>query len=181
MTALRYHNVYGPRMPKDTPYAGVASIFRSAIERGERPRVFEDGAQTRDFVHVSDVARANVAALTTDAPVVGTAERGLGRGLAPSLTWPGPAVPARGWNRSWWAAVVSATSATSSPARHGRPSAWGSGRSSPSTSAPFRLTAGADKRRLYTSYLPLLALRRRAARATAAPDGAASRPAVGAP
>ena len=80
VTALRYHNVYGPRMPKHTPYAGVASIFRSAIERGERPRVFEDGAQTRDFVHVSDVGRANVAALTTDAPVVGTAKRGLGRG-----------------------------------------------------------------------------------------------------
>jgi dTDP-L-rhamnose 4-epimerase len=71
VTALRYHNVYGMRMPKDTPYAGVASIFRSAIERGKPPRVFEDGAQTRDFVHVSDVARANVAALTTDAPVVG--------------------------------------------------------------------------------------------------------------
>lgn len=63
VTALRYHNVYGPRMPKDTPYAGVASIFRSAIERGEAPRVFEDGGQMRDFVHVTDVARANVAAL----------------------------------------------------------------------------------------------------------------------
>jgi dTDP-L-rhamnose 4-epimerase len=71
VTALRYHNVYGPRMPEDTPYAGVASIFRSAVERGEPPRVFEDGAQTRDFVHVSDVARANVAALTTEVPVVG--------------------------------------------------------------------------------------------------------------
>jgi len=71
VTALRYHNVYGPRMPRDTPYAGVASIFRSAVERGEPPRVFEDGGQTRDFVHVLDVARANVAALTADAPVVG--------------------------------------------------------------------------------------------------------------
>jgi dTDP-L-rhamnose 4-epimerase len=61
--ALRYHNVYGPRMPRDTPYAGVAAIFRSALERGEAPRVFEDGAQRRDFVHVTDVARANLAAL----------------------------------------------------------------------------------------------------------------------
>ncbi|WP_353807158.1 NAD-dependent epimerase/dehydratase family protein [Agromyces sp. SYSU T00194] len=60
---LRYHNVYGPRMPRDTPYAGVASIFRSALERGEAPRVFEDGGQRRDFVHVRDVARANLAAL----------------------------------------------------------------------------------------------------------------------
>lgn len=61
--ALRYHNVYGPRMPYDTPYAGVASLFRSAIERGEVPRVFEDGGQIRDFVHVRDVAHANVLAL----------------------------------------------------------------------------------------------------------------------
>jgi len=61
--ALRYHNVYGPWMPKDTPYAGVASLWRSALARGERPRVFEDGGQLRDFVHVSDVARANVLAL----------------------------------------------------------------------------------------------------------------------
>ena len=61
--ALRYHNVYGPRMPQNTPYAGVASLFRSAIERGEAPKVFEDGAQRRDFVHVRDVASANLAAI----------------------------------------------------------------------------------------------------------------------
>ncbi len=61
--ALRYHNVYGPGMPRDTPYAGVASFFRSALERGEAPRVFEDGRQRRDFVHVRDVAAANVLAL----------------------------------------------------------------------------------------------------------------------
>ncbi|MFJ9697720.1 NAD-dependent epimerase/dehydratase family protein [Kitasatospora sp. NPDC101183] len=60
---LRYHNVYGPGMPRDTPYAGVASLFRSALARGEAPRVFEDGGQRRDFVHVRDVARANLAAL----------------------------------------------------------------------------------------------------------------------
>ena len=68
VTSLRYHNVYGPRMPRDTPYAGVMSIFASSLAAGERPKVFEDGAQRRDFVHVSDVARANVLALTTDAP-----------------------------------------------------------------------------------------------------------------
>lgn len=61
--ALRYHNVYGPGMPRNTPYAGVAALFRSAIERGEAPRVFEDGRQRRDFVHVTDVARANLAAV----------------------------------------------------------------------------------------------------------------------
>jgi dTDP-L-rhamnose 4-epimerase len=61
--ALRYHNVYGPRMPRDTPYAGVASFFRSALEAGRAPRVFEDGAQRRDFVHVRDVADATATAL----------------------------------------------------------------------------------------------------------------------
>ena len=61
--ALRYHNVYGPGMPKDTPYSGVAAMFRSSVERGEPPKVFEDGGQMRDFVHVSDVAAANLAAV----------------------------------------------------------------------------------------------------------------------
>ncbi|MFR9730621.1 NAD-dependent epimerase/dehydratase family protein [Saccharopolyspora sp. MS10] len=64
--ALRYHNVYGPRMPRNTPYAGVASLFRSSLARGEAPVVFEDGAQTRDFVHVADVAAANALAAEQD-------------------------------------------------------------------------------------------------------------------
>jgi dTDP-L-rhamnose 4-epimerase len=71
VTALRYHNVYGPRMPRDTPYAGVAAIFRSALAAGRAPEVFEDGAQRRDFVHVSDVARANLAALASPEPLAG--------------------------------------------------------------------------------------------------------------
>src|SRR5439155_23052626 len=53
---LRYHNVYGPGMPRGAPDAGVAGLFRSALERGAPPRVFEDGGQRRDFVHVTDVA-----------------------------------------------------------------------------------------------------------------------------
>jgi len=68
VVALRYHNVYGPRMPRDTPYSGVAAIFRSALEAGRAPQVFEDGAQRRDFVHVHDVARANLAALQGSLP-----------------------------------------------------------------------------------------------------------------
>ena len=71
VTALRYHNVYGPRMPRDTPYAGVASIFASQLAAGRPPMVYEDGAQLRDFVHVRDVARANVLALTLPEPVRG--------------------------------------------------------------------------------------------------------------
>jgi dTDP-L-rhamnose 4-epimerase len=63
--ALRYHNVYGPRMPRDTPYSGVAAIFRSCLENGVPPRVFEDGGQRRDFVHVRDVAESNVRGLVS--------------------------------------------------------------------------------------------------------------------
>jgi dTDP-L-rhamnose 4-epimerase len=62
VVALRYHNVYGPGMPRDTPYAGVAAIFTSALRRGETPKVFEDGRQRRDFIHVRDVAHATVLA-----------------------------------------------------------------------------------------------------------------------
>jgi dTDP-L-rhamnose 4-epimerase len=61
--ALRYHNVYGPGMPRDTPYSGVAALFRSALENGLAPTVLEDGRQRRDFVHVQDVAQANLLAL----------------------------------------------------------------------------------------------------------------------
>lgn len=68
-TILRYHNVYGDRMPRDTPYAGVAAIFRSALERGEQPLVTEDGHQMRNFVHVSDVAAANLAAIDRHQPL----------------------------------------------------------------------------------------------------------------
>jgi dTDP-L-rhamnose 4-epimerase len=64
--ALRYHNVYGPGLPSDTPYAGVAALFRSWLQRGEPAQVYEDGGQQRDFVHVQDVARANLAALEAE-------------------------------------------------------------------------------------------------------------------
>lgn len=75
VVALRYHNVYGPGMPRDTPYSGVAAIFRSSLEKGQPPKVFEDGGQMRDFVHVDDVAAANVAALINCG-----ADRGANRG-----------------------------------------------------------------------------------------------------
>ncbi len=79
VTALRYHNVYGPRMPRDTPYAGVAAIFASALAAGEPPQVHEDGEQLRDFVHVRDVARANALALTRAEPAPGAFNIASGR------------------------------------------------------------------------------------------------------
>ena len=107
VVALRYHNVYGPHMPRDTPYSGVAAIFRSQAEAGRPPRVFEDGGQMRDFVHVGDVARANLAALEAVAgdpagsmraynvcsgspvgiaTVAGHIARGTGSSVAPEVT-----------------------------------------------------------------------------------------------
>ena len=79
VTALRYHNVYGPRMPSDTAYEGVASIFRRQIEQGRRPQVYEDGGQRRDFVHVRDVARGTVLALTVEEPHDGALNVATGR------------------------------------------------------------------------------------------------------
>ncbi|MFF3013151.1 NAD-dependent epimerase/dehydratase family protein [Streptomyces sp. NPDC057939] len=80
VVSLRYHNVYGPGMPRDTPYAGVAALFRSALARGEAPQVFEDGGQRRDFVHVRDVAAANAVALDALADGPGFTAYNVGSG-----------------------------------------------------------------------------------------------------
>ena len=63
--ALRLFNVYGPGQALSNPYTGVLAIFASRLLNGQRPMVFEDGEQRRDFVHVEDVARAFDAALFT--------------------------------------------------------------------------------------------------------------------
>jgi dTDP-L-rhamnose 4-epimerase len=64
--ALRYFNAYGPRQSLSNPYTGVAAIFSSRLLNGRPPTIFEDGQQTRDFIHVTDVARANVLALESE-------------------------------------------------------------------------------------------------------------------
>jgi dTDP-L-rhamnose 4-epimerase len=61
--ALRLWNAYGPGQALSNPYTGVLAIFASRIHNGQRPMIFEDGQQRRDFVHVEDVARAFVLAL----------------------------------------------------------------------------------------------------------------------
>jgi dTDP-L-rhamnose 4-epimerase len=65
--ALRYFNIYGPRQSLSNPYTGVAAIFLSRLLNNHPPIVFEDGKQSRDFIHVRDIARANVLALTSEA------------------------------------------------------------------------------------------------------------------
>jgi UDP-glucose 4-epimerase len=61
----RYFNVYGPRQDPKSPYSGVISIFGDRLRAGLAPTIFGDGEQTRDFIAVDDVARANVLAATT--------------------------------------------------------------------------------------------------------------------
>lgn len=63
--AFRYFNVYGTRQALSNPYTGVCAIFSSRFLNDQAPLVFEDGEQTRDFVHVSDIVRANLLALET--------------------------------------------------------------------------------------------------------------------
>ena len=64
--ALRYFNVYGPRMDMDGVYTEVLIRWMDAIASGQSPKIFGDGLQSMDFVYVEDVARANIAALTSD-------------------------------------------------------------------------------------------------------------------
>jgi dTDP-L-rhamnose 4-epimerase len=101
VAAMRYHNVYGPGMPRDTPYAGVSAIFLSSLRRGEAPQVFEDGGQRRDFVHVRDIAAATVVA--TEKHTAGVRAFNVGSGtprtvgqmasaLAEALHGPAPVV-----------------------------------------------------------------------------------------
>lgn len=61
--ALRYFNVYGPRQSLSNPYTGACAIFMSRIKNGNRPVIYEDGGQTRDFVSVHDIVQANLLAM----------------------------------------------------------------------------------------------------------------------
>jgi dTDP-L-rhamnose 4-epimerase len=100
--ALRFFNIYGSGQALSNPYTGVAAIFSSRLLNGHAPLVFEDGLQSRDFVHVSDIVQAIVLALESDEAVghainVGTGRavsvgemaeligEGLGKRLAPEL------------------------------------------------------------------------------------------------
>jgi dTDP-L-rhamnose 4-epimerase len=82
VTALRFFNVYGPRQALSNPYTGVAAIFASRLLNGRAPVVFEDGAQTRDFVHVSDIVAGVAAALEPQAAVDRALNLGTGKAVS---------------------------------------------------------------------------------------------------
>ena len=101
--ALRYLNTYGSRQALGNPYTGVAAIFAARLLAGRRPRVFEDGAQMRDLVHVSDTVEATLAAMeapaadgqainvasgrrTSVAELASAVARALGSDLEPDIT-----------------------------------------------------------------------------------------------
>jgi len=71
--SLRYFNVFGPRQDPSSPYSGVISLFITAMARGERPKIYGDGLQTRDFTYVEDVVRANLLAMRREEPLEGRA------------------------------------------------------------------------------------------------------------
>jgi dTDP-L-rhamnose 4-epimerase len=77
--ALRFFNVYGPGQALSNPYTGVAAIFASRLLNGKPPIVFEDGRQSRDFVHVSDIVRGILLALESDDAVGRAVNLGTGR------------------------------------------------------------------------------------------------------
>ncbi|HKP45076.1 MAG TPA: NAD-dependent epimerase/dehydratase family protein [Pyrinomonadaceae bacterium] len=101
--ALRYFNVYGPRQALSNPYTGVCAIFSSRLLNDQPPLIFEDGGQTRDFVHVSDIVEANLLALETNSgnyvpinigtgrptsirDVAGLLATGLNKNIQPQIT-----------------------------------------------------------------------------------------------
>ena len=77
--ACRFFNVYGPGQALSNPYTGVAAIFASRLLNGRPPIIFEDGAQSRDFIHVSDIVEGLVSALTTDSATGRSLNLGTGR------------------------------------------------------------------------------------------------------
>ena len=83
--ALRYFNIYGPRQALSNPYTGVAAIFGSCLLNEQAPTVYEDGLQTRDFVHVRDIVQANLLALDADAGEVAGQVFNVGTGRATNL------------------------------------------------------------------------------------------------
>lgn len=71
--SLRYFNIFGPRQDPSSPYSGVISKFATVMAQGDRPLIFGDGLQTRDFTYVANVVAANLAAMKSPSPLGGQA------------------------------------------------------------------------------------------------------------
>jgi dTDP-L-rhamnose 4-epimerase len=82
-TALRFFNVYGSRQALSNPYTGVCAIFSSSLLTGKRPIIYEDGNQTRDFVHVKDIGQALI--LSMEKPEAAGEVFNVGTGKAISI------------------------------------------------------------------------------------------------
>jgi len=80
--ALRYFNVYGPRQALSNPYTGIAAIFSSRILNDNPPCIFEDGLQSRDFIHISDIVQANLLAMENEKADYEVFNVGTGRPLS---------------------------------------------------------------------------------------------------
>ena len=82
--SLRYFNIFGPRQDPSSPYSGVIARFISLMSQGQRPTIFGDGSQTRDFTYVDNVVHANILALTTQDKLAGCSVN-IGTGMRISL------------------------------------------------------------------------------------------------
>jgi UDP-glucose 4-epimerase len=78
---LRYFNIFGPRQDPSSPYSGVISIFIKNMSHGQRPTIYGDGTQSRDFTYVANAVAANLAAMRHPEPLGGEVFNvGSGRG-----------------------------------------------------------------------------------------------------
>ena len=84
---LRYFNVFGPRQDPSSPYSGVISIFLTRASQGRQPVVYGDGGQSRDFVFVNDVIKANLLAATADKARGGVFNIGTGQCVTINALW----------------------------------------------------------------------------------------------
>jgi UDP-glucose 4-epimerase len=82
--SLRYFNIFGPRQDPSSTYSGVISKFAEVMSRGERPVIYGDGSQTRDFTYIDNVVAANLAAMRSESPLGGVVAN-VGTGARISL------------------------------------------------------------------------------------------------
>ena len=153
--ALRYFNIYGPRQALSNPYTGVAAIFGSCILNGDAPIIYEDGCQSRDFVHVSDIVQANMLASRPNprrSPVRCSTSVPDGRRTSSSCSSCSRKLSTcRGSSRPFRANSGPATSAIATPTSHGFPRPWATHRRSSSTPGSPSWPSGCAPNRLRTS------------------------------